>query len=240
MKIIEDITLALTMNSRIEGPLKLEKGLFRIFLSAPEDPLPQFMGPAPELPGRGKDHPRYARLVYAFARFYKPDIIVEVGTNAGGTAVGSAKAIVENGKGRLICIDNGEGRPRVFPDITRENIIAAGLKDPDFDLICEDSQVALSKIARSLKQSVGIYLVDAAHTFETAFADIKNGLPMIKPGGFVLVHDVDSRLDLGGESSGEHSRPVRDAFHEIVREYNFNWCILKFIRKHLGIIKVNN
>ena len=117
MKILEDITLALTMNFRIEGPLELDKGLFRTFLSAPEDPLPGFTGPLPELAGRGKDHPRYARWIYAFVRYYKPDIVVEVGTNSGGTAVGSAKAIVENGKGRLICIDNGEGRPRAFPAI---------------------------------------------------------------------------------------------------------------------------
>jgi len=238
MKILENAILAATMGFRIEGPLKLERGLFGLFLSLPEDPFPGFRGAAPGVRGRGKDHPRYGRWMHAFVKFYKPDTVVEVGTNAGGTAVGIARAMVENGRGRLICVDNGKGVPRSFPDVARGNIKGAGLKDGEMELICQDSGLALPEVAARLKGGVGVYLVDAAHTYEAALSDIKNGLPMMQPGGFILVHDVDSNLDLADEVSPGHPAPVLDAFREVVRDTGFEWCILKFIRKHVGVIKI--
>ena len=238
MKILENAILAATMKLRIEGPLKLDKGLFDLFLSLPEDPLPGFQGALPGVKGRGKDHPRYGRWMHAFVKYYKPEIVVEVGTNAGGTAAGTARALSENGRGRLVCIDNGEGVPRSFPDIARRNIKAAGLNDDKIELICEDSRLALPRTAAQLKGKVDIYLVDAAHTYDAALADINDGLPMVKPGGLILVHDVDSKLDLADEASKEHPAPVLEAFRKAVKGNGFEWCILKFIRKHLGVIRV--
>lgn len=238
MRFVENAILKLTMNARIEGPLKLDKNLFSTFLSLPEDPLPNFQGPRAGLPARNRDHPRYARWMHAFVKFYKPEITVELGTTAGGTAVGIARALLENGRGRLICIDNGECGFGSFPGIARKNIESVGLKNERFDLIYEDSKIVMPRLSSQLKQSVGVYLVDAAHTFEAALADIENGLPMVKPDGFILVHDVDLKLDLGWEASTGHPHPVYEAFQKIVKKYNFEWCILKFIRKHLGVMKV--
>lgn len=238
MKVAEDLILAVTMRARTEGPLKLDPGLFSLFLSLPEDPLPGFRGATAGVKGRGKDHPRYGRFMHAFVKYYKPEIVVEVGTNAGGTAVGSARALAENGTGRLICVDNGGGVPRSFPDVTRQNIRAAGLDEGRFELICEDSRTALPRLASRLSGTVGVYLVDAAHTFDAALADIKNGLPMMKRGGLILVHDIDPALDLADEVSPGHPRPVLEAFRKVVEDNGFEWCILKFIRKHLGVIRV--
>jgi len=240
VKVLENFILQATMKARIEGPLRLDKGLFDIFLSAPEDPLPGFQGAMPGVKGRGKDHPRYGRWLYSFIRFYRPETVVEVGTNAGGTAVGTARALAENKNGSLICVDNGEGVPTVFPDVARRNIISAGLAEDRFELICADSQAAIPALASRLKGKVGVYLVDAAHTFEAALADIENGLPMVKPGGFILVHDIDPKISLGTEASREHPHPVLEAFKKVVDSHGFEWCILKFIRKHLGVIKVKS
>jgi predicted O-methyltransferase YrrM len=238
VKVIENAVLSATMESRTYGPLKLDRELFKLFLSLPEDPLPGFQGALAGVRGRGKDHPRYGRWMHAFTKFYKPDIVVEVGTNAGGSAVGIARSLVENGRGQLICIDNGEGVPRSFPDVARRNIRATGLDDSRFELVCEDSLSAVPRVAVLLKAKVGLYLVDAAHTFETALADIENGLPMMKPGGFILVHDVDTGLDLGLEKSAGHAYPVFEAFKKVAGELGLEWCILKFIRKHLGVMRI--
>jgi predicted O-methyltransferase YrrM len=164
-------------------------------------------------------------------------MVVEVGTNAGGSAVGIAKGIVENGAGMLICVDNGEGVPRSFPEVARRNILATGLAAADLEMVCEDSLAAIPKIAGRMGGKVDIYLVDAAHTFDAALNDIENGLPMMKSGGLILVHDIDPRLDLGAEADGGHLSPVYEAFMDMVSRHHFEWCILKFIRKHLGIIK---
>jgi len=239
MRFIENAILRSTMRARIEGPLKINKELFSTFLSLPEDPLPEFEGPAGYLRGRSKDHPRYARWMHAFVKFFKPNIAVEVGTNAGGSAIGIAKAMAENGKGRLICIDNGEGMPKCFPRMAEQNIRSTGLKEERLDLICEDSQTAIPRIASQLKKKVDVYLVDAAHSFEAALTDIENALPMMRPKGFILVHDVDPDLDLGDEVSTGHSSPVYEAFHRVVKTHDLRWCRLKFIRKHLGIMLIN-
>lgn len=237
MGIIDNLVLSLTMRRRVKGPLKIDEKLLRLFLSLPEDPLPDFKGASPEVRGRGKDHPRYGRWMHAFVKFYKPEFVVEVGTNAGGSAVGTARALTENGFGELICIDNGKGVPKSFPDVAMRNILATGLTEDRFRLICEDSVTALSSLAESMERKVGVYLVDAAHTYDAALSDIKNGLPMMKDGGYILIHDVDPKLNLGDEISPGHPCPVREAFEKIIRDNNFDWCILKFIRKHLGVIR---
>lgn len=237
MRIIENIVLSATMPFRLEGPLKLDRGLFDTFLSLPEDPLPHFKGPTPELRGRGKDHPRYGRFMHAFVKYYKPQIVLEVGTNSGGTAVGTARALAGNGSGRLICVDNGQGRPRCFPDIARSNIAACGLEQSRFELICGDSAVELPKLSQHLRGKVGVCLVDAAHTYEAALADMDNALPMISPGGYMLVHDVAKDLDLGDEAAADHPYPVHEAFRDIARKHGLEWCVLKFIRKHLGVLR---
>jgi predicted O-methyltransferase YrrM len=238
MKFIENVILRSTIPFRTTGPLKLNKGLVEMFFSLPEDPLPTIEGPAPGVPGRGKDHPRYGRWMHAFVKFYKPMITVEVGTNSGGTAVGIARALTENGGGRLICIDTGGGTPKRFPDLARKNILSAGLPSDRLELICGDSQIELPRLAPRLKKEVDICLIDAAHTYEAALNDIENSIPLMRKNGFLLVHDVSPKLNLGNEASADHAHPVLEAFQKVLTDHKFEWCILKFIRKHLGVIKI--
>src|SRR5258708_2126890 len=118
-----------------DGDLKLPEELWHCFQEAPYDICPDFKGP----PGykwkdaRGKDHPRYGRFVYAFARWLKPELIVEVGTDTGGTAIGWANALVVNGRGRLICVDSDAYAQSTYPQAIQKNLdlmnIPPGLVD---------------------------------------------------------------------------------------------------------------
>ena len=221
----------------IDGPLKLDKGLLKTFLFSMGDPLPNFQGVNPRKSGRTSQHPRFGRWVYAFTKFYKPDIIVEVGTHTGGTAVGWARALKENEKGKLICIDNDTYAPGAYPAMAKRNIREVGLEESRFDLKCGDSKEIVPKIAKGLKGKVDIYLVDGDHHYEGALADIENGLPMLKSGGFLLIHDIDINLKMI-EATESHPYPVYEAFKKAIGDYGFEWCILRFIRTHLGIIKI--
>ncbi len=224
----------------VSGPLTLPPEFYDIFVSAPRDILPNFQGPpdSKDKNGRGRDHPRYGRVTYAFARWLQPSLIVEVGTFAGGTSIGWGKAIAENGAGRLICVDNDSYAKGTYPEITRRNINAVGLDDDQFDLECGNSPEILSKLAENYRGTADICLVDGDHTYEGAKRDILAGLPLVKHGGFMLVHDVD-RARIMSEATKEHPFPVYEAIMELVEEYNFDWCILKFIRKHLGVVLVS-
>ncbi|MBI2481554.1 MAG: class I SAM-dependent methyltransferase [Planctomycetia bacterium] len=240
MKLIENLLLKAWQLRSIDGTLCIDREVLDKFLAAPFDPLPEFEG-APNYRlknnGRGKDHPRYGRFVYALARHYRPEYIVEVGTFAGGTAVGFANAINENGRGRLICVDQDSYSNGTFPQVVKRNLARVGFAESKLQLCCGDSKEWLPKLGETLKGKADIVLVDGDHTYEGALIDLTNAVPLVKPGGFILVHDVDRsrRMD---EATAEHPHPVYEAFHRIVAEHKLNWCILKFIRKHLGILQV--
>ena len=186
--------------------------------------------------GRGKDHPRYGRFVYALAKHYQPQTILEVGTFTGGTAIGWATALRENGSGQLICIDNDSYSKNTYPEITRRNLASTGLSDKRFELLNGDSQEILKGLEKRLRNQVDIYLVDGDHTYEGALADIEYGLPLVRPGGLILVHDVDPARAMG-EATAQHPYPVLEAFNNVARKHGLQTCVLKFIRKHLGVIR---
>jgi len=230
-----------SFESTVRGSLKPNPEVFRIFRDAPYDILPQFRAPLGRenkpARGRGKDHPRYGRFTYSMARACRPEIIVEVGTYAGGTSIGWCRALAENGSGRLICVDNDSYCKGTYPEIAEENLLATGLARNRFELMNGDSREIIPALAKELEGQIDLYLVDADHTYEGATIDITNGLPMLKPGGLVLVHDLDRARKMA-ERTPQHPHPVHEAFMEIVDKRGYSWCVLPFIRKHLGIFQI--
>jgi len=224
---------------QIEGPLRLDPKVFEQFLKAPYDILPDFQGPAGSKlkGGRGKDHPRYGRFTYAFAKHYKPNKIVEVGTYAGGTSIGWTKALSENGTGTLYCVDSDVYSKGTYPGVTQKNLERVGASATNVIYHAGDSKSILPDVAKSLTATVDIYLVDGDHTYEGALRDIQNGLPMMKKGGYILVHDVDTTRRMN-EQTPQHPHPVHEAFMQVAKESGYPWCILKFVRKHLGVLQI--
>lgn len=238
-RITENLSLSWRGFRNIDGTFCIARAVLDYMLAAPFDILPSFQGPAGSRlkRGRGKDHPRYGRFIYAIGKHYRPEYVVEVGTFAGGTAIGWATALKENDCGKLICVDNDSYSAGTYPEIARRNLSSTGIKEEQFDLLSGDAGVIIPELAQEYMGRVDFYLVDADHAYEGALSDLENGLPMLKPGGFLLVHDVDRNREML-EATPEHPWPVYEAFMKIASEGNFEWCILKFIRKHLGIIKV--
>ena len=238
-ELLEKTALKLRLPTGVEGRLCFDPGVFDAFESSPHDVLPDFEGP----PGykyknaRGRDHPRYGRFVYAFAKYYKPGRVVEVGTDTGGTAVGWARALKENKSGRLICVDMDAYSQNTYPRSVQLNLAKLGISPDSVDLRSGNSLEIIPALAREFSGQVDIYLVDGDHRYEAALADMENGLPMMKPGGFILVHDID-RFRPMNEATPDHPAPVYEAFKHFVDSHRFQRCILRFIRKHLGVIKV--
>lgn len=222
-----------------EGKTCFDPGVWQAFHDAPYDVSPEFEGPPgyPWPDARGKDHPRLGRFVYAFAKWYRPEWVVEVGTNTGGTAIAWARALHENGKGRLICVDNDAYSHHAYPGGLKLNLAKQHIPETVVQIENGDSARLVPELARRLRGQVNLYLVDGDHRYEGALADIKNGLPMMKSGGLVLVHDVD-RFRRMAEATVEHPAPVYEAFMKVVRERGYPWCLLRSIRKHLGIFRV--
>ncbi|MCP3978769.1 MAG: class I SAM-dependent methyltransferase [bacterium] len=238
--IVERLLLPRAVRRGVEGPLRIEPAVFDRFLRAPFDVVTSFTPPpgreGKPSSGRGKDHPRYGRFVYALARELRPDLVVEVGTSAGGTAVGWARALVENGGGALVCLDNDSYASGTYPEVARRNIASTGLAQERYELLSGDSRELLLDLALRHERQVDIVLVDGDHTYDGATLDIASGLRMLRPGGLLLVHDVDRgrRMD---EATAEHPYPVHEAFMAAVRGAGLEWCVLRFVRKHLGVAR---
>jgi predicted O-methyltransferase YrrM len=237
--LLEKLYLSFRVPTGIEGTRCFDREVIREFNAAPRDVLPDFQAP----PGykwknaRGNDHPVYGRFIYAFAKHYQPNLIVEVGTDTGGTAVGWARALKENARGKLICVDMDAYHTNTYPRSVQLNLGKIGLPESQYELRQGNSRELIPALAREKKGEVDIYLVDGDHSYEGALADMENGLPMMRSGGFILVHDID-RFRPMNEATPEHPTPVYEAFQNFAAQNKFPWCIVRFIRKHLGIIRI--
>jgi len=225
---------------QVSGPLRLPDAVFRAFLAAPWDPSPHFALPA-KWKRREHDHPRYARFCYALARGTGARRILEVGSSAGGTTAGWARALAEaSAEGaavHLVCVDDDSYEPGVYPTLTAQNVERVGLARDRVTFTCGDSASRLRTIREEHPGYFDVYLVDAGHTYEAATGDLENGLPAVRPGGLIAVHDVDPRRAMP-EATAAHPAPVFDAVRDFTRAHGFESCTLRFIRKHLAVVRV--
>jgi len=231
--------LGMGLGWRIAGPSRPDAALLALFRSAPADPLPEFSGrDGLSHGGRGRDHPRYGRFIHAFGRHVRPAEVLEVGTYAGGTAVGWARALVENGAGRLTCIDNDSYSQGIYPAKVTANLARLGLPPERVRFLNGDSRKLLPALMDEMGGRVDAYLVDADHTYEGAMADLLGGRPLMRPGGWLLVHDVDHERGMP-EATAQHPAPVSEAVQKFIRDERVSeWYVLEFIRKHLAVLRM--
>ena len=224
----------------VRGALALPARVLETFLAAPYDLSPAFVLP----PGRRRrehDHPRYARFCYALARATGARTILEVGSSIGGTTSGWARALAEaaaeGAEVRLVCVDDDSYNPGVYPAITGQNVAQVGLSLDRVTFHRGDSAAVLPRLHAEHPAAFDICLVDAGHTYGQALADLENGLPMVRRGGLIAVHDVD-RARWMPEATPTHPAPVYEAVDDFVRAHGFRHCIVGFVRKHLAIVQV--
>lgn len=61
--------------------------------------------------------------------------------------------------------------------------------------------------------SVDLLHIDGLHTYEAVSEDFRNWLPKVKPGGIILFHDVQARLqDFGAWKFWEETAPLHETF----------------------------
>jgi predicted O-methyltransferase YrrM len=151
--------------------------------------------------------------------------------------VGAGRREGEGGAVELVCVDDDSYAAGVYPGITAQNVERAGLPLDRVTFLNGDSATLMREMQTRYRARFDIYLVDANHTYEGATADLENGLPMVRPGGLIAVHDVD-RTRAMAEATAAHAAPVYDAMVAFAGRHRFEYCILRFIRKHLGILQV--
>ncbi len=131
-----------------------------------------------DAPALMRQHERL--LIYALVTGLRPDRVLEIGTDVGGTAWIMVQAMTESGHGRLVCVDP---RPTAWMDVSRAAMSERAV------LVQGRSPEALAACYQAAGGEFDLVLIDADHEYEAVLADIEGVLPYVRDGGRILVHD---------------------------------------------------
>ncbi|WP_207485730.1 class I SAM-dependent methyltransferase [Arenibaculum pallidiluteum] len=135
----------------------------------------------------------------------QPDLIVEVGSWKGRSAVHMARRASAFRPLTMVCVDtwlgsvehwlNPEwkasllirnGRPRIY-DQFMVNVVDAGCADSVVPMSMPSAQAA--EILRALGLSIPMVYLDGAHDFDSVRQDIAAWWPLVRPGGILIGDD---------------------------------------------------
>jgi cephalosporin hydroxylase len=109
----------------------------------------------------------------------KPDVIIEIGNNHGGSTLAWAHLCDLLGKGRVIGLDISQTK---IPDVVR--------KHPRITLIEGDACESFAQVQQRIRPDESVLVLeDSAHTYENTLNVLHTYSPLIKPGGHFIVED---------------------------------------------------
>ncbi|MBA4396333.1 MAG: hypothetical protein C0394_02955 [Syntrophus sp. (in: bacteria)] len=91
-------------------------------------------------------------------------------------------------------VDPQTGLIDTFP-LFRKTIAAFGLEDTVIPIVAKSAVVA-----RNWSTPLSLVFIDGGHAFEAAFADYNGWVSHIRPGGFLVIHDIFPDPTEGGQA----------------------------------------
>lgn len=151
------------------------------------------------------------QIIYALIRYFKPEMIAEIGGWAGASATHMATAVKLNGKGHIISVDNGVGgmaHGHLIPDELRKYVT----------LIPEDGRIWLN---HQPPNSIDFLFEDADHSTSLVEELARLALSKVRKDGLYLAHDAMHAFALvGGNEPGTYAKinsPVGDYVQDGLR-----------------------
>ena len=138
----------------------------------------------------------------------KPDAIVEIGINTGGSTLALAHICDLLGKGRVIGLD-----------LNHDAVADEVRQHPRIKLVKGDACKVFGTVQKLIKRWDQVLVIeDSSHTFDNTVAILETYAPLIKPGGYFIVEDGICHHGLdGGPSPGPYE--AAEAF--VSRHANF-------------------
>jgi len=119
----------------------------------------------------------------------RPDVIVEIGNHAGGSALALAHFFDALGSGRVIGVD-----------VTHAHVHEIVRRHPRVTLIEGDACLAYDKVSRLIAKDEHVLVIeDSSHTYANTLSVLRTYSPLVKLGGYFIVEDgiCHHGLDLG-------------------------------------------
>ena len=139
------------------------------------------------LPDQVRTQPQMGRLFSWLAERRRPDVIVEIGTAFGVSAMYWASGLTRAGSGRLVTFDPNP----IWQKIAAEHLKGFG---NTVDAVLGTFEENID--ARLGEQKIAIAFVDAIHTSLFVDAQVVKLLPRLSPGGIVVLDDITFSDDM--------------------------------------------
>ena len=170
-------------------------------------------------PYKGFDHTKYALdlqpqwggtspIIKELVKTVKPELIIEVGSWKGQSAITMAETMKEiKINGKIICVDTWLGgfKSRLIPEYAEAlkcrngypqvyyqflaNVIKAGFEKTIIPLALSSDGGA--EVLQRKKVQAELIYIDAGHTFEGTMSELRNFYPLLKKGGVIFGHDYN-------------------------------------------------
>lgn len=123
----------------------------------------------------------------------KPDLVIEIGTNFGGTALNLADLMDTIGHGTIHSIDIAKKAPEIVQKHPRIKLFTEGWENYDLG-----ETAGFSKI---------LVIEDASHMYEDTLSALKKFAPLVSLGSYFIVEDgIINEL---GKEKGFHGGPLK-------------------------------
>lgn len=160
-----------------------------------------------------KNYPRamqsYVYMLYEFVLEYKPKKMLEVGVQNGQSTKTILMAMNENKFGTLVSIDHKRRHSILdadYPDLKQYwHFIQGNTHSPE--------SLQSAKDALEKDEFYDMFFIDAGHKYPDIKQDWNDYVPLVKPGGIIMLHDTTNQ-----------NEGIKDFWTEITWEkFNITW-----------------
>ena len=144
-------------------------------------------------------YPEVGRFLYAFVRAVRPGVVIEAGAFIGLSSLCIAQGLEENGYGHLHSFDIFADRPGwVSPVIGPcEDALTVARAHSEHGGMSHrvtftkgDSSTKIAEVFAGKQSCADLAFIDGDHTIKGAMRDWEAVHPLLKEGGFILLHDT--------------------------------------------------
>ena len=135
-----------------------------------------------------------AKIGYRLVQTFKPKVVVELGTHVGLSALAMGLALQELGQnGQIYAVDTWQGDEHTgtyggsIYDTFLQRRDTLGLADTVVPL-----RMLFDDAFDKIPQPIDLLHIDGLHTWEAVSHDWEKFSPLVRPGGIVMFHDVNS------------------------------------------------
>jgi len=136
-----------------------------------------------------------ARAVWCAARHMKPQDVVETGVARGITSRFVLEALEINGAGRLWSVDIA---PLLEPGLRRETGVAVPARLRHRWRYLEGSSRKRLPVLLDVLGNLDLFIHDSMHTTRNVAFELKTAWEVLRPGGVMIVDDVDKNSAFAG------------------------------------------